>query len=165
MSQGPKIIATRLSAPENEGYADKVELLDPVNGQQILSLPRFGTNPNGVSPKTGQPWYECEGQLAPGTYKYRCWNSPKHGKCLMLNGLGACATTRPDPANGGAMFARDVEVHTGFRSEDDPANPGKPWRGSLCCQTVDPDDKEVFWSHFEIGNEGDYVLLDGLATA
>jgi hypothetical protein len=162
-----KILGTRLSKPEIWGFPDLVQIFNSDTGDmEIYNCPRFGTNPNPVGPaggpNAGQPWYEFEGQLAAGSYKYECWLSPKHGKCLKLNDLGPVATTRPNPADGGQLIARAVEIHGGFRP-DLPGHPG--WRGSLCCQVVDPPDYPVFISHFDIGDTGIYQLVDNTIDA
>jgi hypothetical protein len=160
------VLGTRLATPDVGGFPDKVQIFNgDTGGMLIYECYKYGTNPNPVNPHTGQPWYECEGQLATGTYSFTCIQSEKHGKCLALNGLATVPTTRPnlnpDTANPGTETAQDVEIHCGYRS-DAPGRPG--WRGSLCCQTVSPDAWPVFISHFELGEKGTYQLVDTTDT-
>ncbi len=159
-----KLIATRLTTPEIEGFPDKIDLINTDTNILIITFLRFGTNPNELNPHTMQKWTECEGQLAPGKYNYKCWLSPKHGKCLKLNDLGVCATTNinmsPDTKYPGTKTAESVEIHTGYRA-DEPNHPG--CRGSLCCQTISPDCAEDFWSYFNIGDKGDYILNEKIS--
>ena len=151
-----KIIASRLSTPDVEGYPDKVSFVDADTGTILKSFSRFGTNPNPVHPGTLAKWQTVYAQIALGTYNYACFNSPKHGKCLMLNGLAAIPTTlpnmNPQTANPGMNTAEDVEVHCGFSDG---------WRGSEACQTVFPEDWPDFVGYFAMGDTGIYILQQG----
>ena len=151
----------RLCDPSMPGFPDRVQILNSDTGDMLVyDCPRYGSNPNPVGPangpNAGKPWYEFEGQLAPGSYVWECWTSPKHGKCLLLNGGGPCATTRPNPAQGGQMFAASVEIHAGYRG----VASGRPWRGSLACNVVDPADFPAFIGLFDLGEKGIYLLVD-----
>jgi hypothetical protein len=151
-----KIIGTRLSTPDQSGYPDKIALLNGGENQMVLwEGTRFGTNPNPTKPETTLRWTACYAQIVAAIYNYECINSPKHGICLALNGLGTCETTlpnmNPDTQYPGQNLAEDVEIHCGF---------SQTWRGSHACQTVYPDDWEIFISHFQIGDKGLYQLID-----
>jgi hypothetical protein len=152
----------RLSSPDVWGFPDKVKIFNGDAGLMLVyECPRYGTNPNPVNPhNVKQTWKEFEAQLALGKYAFECRITNKHGKCLMLNGGAVCATTNPNynpsTTHPGTYTAYLVEIHAGFRG----VKSGRPWRGSLGCQTVDPDDWPTFISHFELGETGIYELVD-----
>ena len=58
------------------------------------------------------------------------------------------------------MFAASVEIHAGYRG----VASGRPWRGSLACNVVDPDDYPAFIGHFELNETGVYILVDETAA-
>jgi hypothetical protein len=155
-----RIIGTRLSAPEIIGYPDKARIIDESTGMVLLDLPRFGTNPNGINPHTSAPWQTCYAQMAPvRSVPFYCIKSKKYGKCIMLNSSGPIATTlpnhNPETKRPGTCTAYDVEIHCGHSAKPSPWN-----RGSKICQTVHPDDWEMFISHFVRGEKGIYELVD-----
>ena len=105
-------------------------------------------------------WRQAFGFAAPGEYPWECWNSPKHGKCLMLEPLpdgtggligGPVATRYPDANNGGQWIARSVEVHTGFKVT---------WAGSKCCLTISPVVADEWWANFQIHDSGLLRIID-----
>jgi hypothetical protein len=147
---GKIIRAFRLSSPDVPGYPDKAQILNGDTGNMLVyECNRFATNPNPYSPHGGQPWSEVYAQITPGTYTWECIDSPKHGVCLALNGLGPVPTTGPDPNNHGRHEALAVEIHCGFSAT---------WRGSMACQTVHPDNWATFIGHFFLGDKGIYIL-------
>jgi hypothetical protein len=145
----------RLSKPEENGYPDKVQILNSDTGDMIVyECTRYRTNPNPYSPHGGQQWREVYAQIAknaPTGIPYECVETPKHGKCIALNGMGPVPTTLPDPNNHGKMFAEAVLIHEGFSAT---------WPGSMACQTVHPDDWPAFIDHFKLGEKGIYILTD-----
>ena len=154
-----RIIASRLTDPIVDGYPDKCRIEDAENGMVLLLVERFRTNPNPYKYDSDTnielPWQRCYAQITPMEYKWECAKTPKRGKCLVLNGGGMCVTTlpnyNPDTEFPGTKTAYSVEIHCGFN---------RTWPGSSACQTVHPDDWSNFISHFELGEQGVYVLND-----
>ena len=146
----------RQSQPEVEGYPDKVRIYNGNTGDMLLyECTRFRTNPNPYKPSSGQPWTEVYAQIAPtgasGGISWECLETPKHGRCIALNGMGPVPTTGPDPNNGDKFFAQAVLIHCGFSDT---------WSGSMACQTVFPADWGAFISHFHLGEQGLFLLTD-----
>ena len=149
------IRAFRFSTPDAQGYPDKVRVYNSDAGNmEVYRSDRFRTNPNPYQPSTQKPWGEVYAQIAPtdpAGIPWECIQSPKHGVCIALAGLGPVATTAPDPNNHGQMEALDVEIHCGF---------SLTWPGSMACQTVHPQDWPVFIGHFFLGDKGVFILTD-----
>jgi hypothetical protein len=160
-----KIIGTRLSTPSDPGFPDKCRLEDEKDGMILFQTLRFGTNPNPFN-EAGAPWETFSAQLGAGSFEYEfIQGHKKFGDCLLLNRGGPCRITRPNPnpksKYRGQYFASEVFMHSGFRPDKDGPGPDRGWRGSLACQTVYPDEKDVFFRHFKKGDKGIYVLIDG----
>ncbi len=159
MDTSLRIVATRLSNPDQSGYLDKCRIIDQSNGMELWHTDRFSTNPNPSKPNTTLRWTACYAQIICGVYPWKCIDSPKHGKCIALCNLGMCETTlpnmNPDTLRVGKNEAYDVEIHCGF---------SQTWRGSMACQTVYPDDWPAFISHFTLGQTGLYELINGITA-
>jgi hypothetical protein len=160
------IRAFRLSTPDVEGFPDKVQILNGDTGNMLIfESTVFRTNPNPyqpVNPAIGhlvqRPWSEVYAQIAPtgpDGIPWQCVTTPKHGKCIALNGEGPVPTTGPDPNNNEQMFALAVLIH-----ESSTVN----WSGSMACQTVQKGDGPMQWTsfigHFELGENGIFILTD-----
>jgi len=146
-----RIIATRLTEPDAEGYPDKCKIIDESNGMEVWATDRFRTNPNPYKPGyKGSPWWKFYAQILARKYTYEYYSSDRHGICLLLNGGAACSTTKKNPKQNDGMVAFTVEIHRGFSDT---------WPGSSACQTVHPDDWEKFIGHFKIGDNGIYEIV------
>jgi hypothetical protein len=118
---------------------------------EIFSCLRFRTNPNPTKPGTTLRWTACYAQIAPGLIPWTCEITEKHGKCIVFNDYQKVPTTNPDINNGGKFFATAVLIHCGY---------SPTWPGSAACQTVFQDDWLTFISHFQVGQNGIYELVD-----
>jgi hypothetical protein len=151
-----RIVAARYSTPDSDGYPDTVQFEHADTGEVLMRFLRFRTNPNRLNPHNGKNWRECYGQIMPGIYRYACIASPKHGKCLALNGLAAIPTTlpnyNPETQYPGTNSAEDVEIHCG---QDNSLYPG-----SAACQLFPPDEWETAIGYFSLGDVGEYVLSE-----
>jgi hypothetical protein len=142
------IIIDSLSTPDRLGYNDRGTVLfdDVVVWHDSLSA-----CPNPYKPSIGTPWKECYGWIAPLSTEWECVNSPKHGKCLLLNGGGELPARFPNANHDGRLVVSEVELHCGFDSQ---------WRGSSACATVRPDLWPDFIKYFEIGDKGQIAIID-----
>src|SRR5271157_3034542 len=152
---GKIIHGFRQSTPDSDGYPDSAQILNSDTGNMLVyAEAHFRTNPNRINPHTGQSWQDSYAQIAPTGPQgipWACVETPKHGKCIALNGEGPVATIAPDPNNGGKMFALAVLIHCGYSDT---------WPGSAACQTVEPADWAAFISWFTLGETGIYILTD-----
>ena len=138
----------RLSKPEILGYPDIFVLSDST---RELIRGACGTNPNPKRMSDDKPWNECFAQCACGIYKFTCWNSKKHQKCLQVNGMGPVPTTNIDPQSW-TKFATSVECHKGNTLFN---------RGSIACFTWYPPLWEAFIAYFTINETGTIILQEG----
>jgi hypothetical protein len=93
-------------------------------------------------------WIACTDPKLPLTWK--CWESPKHGKCLLINGGGPVPTRNPNHNHNMKYIAVDVEMHKGETKE---------WRGSAACITYPPDIADII-DFFELNESGILSIVD-----
>jgi hypothetical protein len=96
-------------------------------------------------------WSELYAFIAPGEYNWRCWDSPKHGKCLLLNEGGAVPTANANPNHDFKNAAYNIEVHQAYSMS---------WPGSAGCTTIKYDDWDDFIRLFREGDTGKIAYIE-----
>jgi hypothetical protein len=147
-----KIIVESIVTPDVSGYGDKIVLSS--NGD-LLFNGDGSCCPNPTKPNTTLRWTACYGWVSctPDNkpLSWRCWESGKHGKCLLINEGGRVPTRNPNANHGGNFFAEAVELHCGF---------SETWRGSAACITIPPSLWPSFIGQIEIGETGIMRIVD-----
>jgi hypothetical protein len=145
------LIIESIQTPDQPGYLDTIVI---TSGMDILYNGPCSACPNPYRASDNTPWPKCYAWIACTPtgmpLDWKCWESPKHGKCLLLNGGGAVRTRFPNPNHGGNFIATEVEIHMGYSRE---------WRGSSACITYPPDIADMI-DFFEIGETGKLQILD-----
>jgi hypothetical protein len=137
--------------PEDIGFDDRITVFFD-NIFQIHVFGRRTPNPykqleNGKRGKWSD-YYACV--AAPQICDWECWSSPKHGKCMLLNGGGAVSTINDNPLTPWGKEARCVEIHKAYSDK---------WPGSSACTTIVTYDWPKFINLFEIGEKGKIKYL------
>jgi len=153
---GKLLTFQRLSQPMTPGYPDKAALFAYDDADCPLWHGPAGTNPNGQRPADGMHWTNCYAQMRSGTSgTWQCIDSLKHGKCLLLNDGGKVPTSvpngNPNSAHYNTLWADSVEVHCGDNDHN---------RGSMACFTIPPNLWPDFISKFELGEKGNWCLME-----
>jgi hypothetical protein len=145
------IIIESMQTPDQPGYLDTLGITE---GPDLLYHGPCSTCPNPYRPSDNMPWPKCYAWVAPTPsgqlIDWRCWESPKHGKCLILNGGDAVRTRYPNMNHAGNYQAFNIEIHMGY---------ARDWRGSAGCITYPPDIADVV-EFFEIGETGQLEIID-----
>jgi hypothetical protein len=153
------IIIDCRSTPEQLGYKDRITVLgeDPVKNEVIqLYHEDCSTCPNPYKPASDpdgrKPWERVYAWIRPGRYTWRCFRSPRHGKCLQLNDGGPVPTRNANQNHRGEYVAYAIEIHEG----DSPI-----WRGSAGCCTIAPGQKwQRFISLFDLEEVGALDIIE-----
>jgi hypothetical protein len=98
-------------------------------------------------------WHD---SLRSSSTTWECINSPKHGKCLLLNDGAELPARYPNSNHEGRLVVSEVEVHCG-ETED--------WPGSAACCTVAPSLWPSFIKYFELGDTGQIAIIEKTAAA
>jgi hypothetical protein len=141
------IIIESIQTPNQPGYLDKIVILDEGG---ILYHGPCSCCPNPYRPSDNTPWQKAYAWIACGVVEWQCWESPKHGKCLLLNNGKKVITRFPNINQSAWYFATEVEIHMGY---------AKDWRGSAGCITYPPDIADMI-DFFEIGEKGKLEIID-----
>ena len=147
------LIVQSLSTPDRLGYNDKISIVidDTQNGFHCPC----SCCPNPYRPSDGALWRDAYGWLACNDkehpYTWQCWMSPKHGKCLLLNGGFELPARFPNSKHDGRAVVSEVEIHCGS-TED--------WRGSAACITLPPFIWQGFIVYFQLNETGNLYVLD-----
>jgi hypothetical protein len=147
------IIIDCLSSPDRLGYNDRGTVLFD---DRIVWHDSLRSSPNPYQPSTGKKWDLVYGWLAPCSTTWECINSPKHGKCLLLNDGAELPARYPNSNHEGRLVVSEVEVHCG-ETED--------WPGSAACCTVAPSLWPSFIKYFELGDTGQIAIIEKTAAA
>jgi hypothetical protein len=141
------IIIDSLSTPDRLGYNDRVTVLFD---DKIVWHDSCRSSPNPYQPSTGKKWDLVYGWIAPCSTDFWCVDSPKHGKCLLLNSGAELPARYQNVNHDNRMVVSAVEVHCG-ETED--------WPGSAACITIAPSIWQSFINNFELGDNGQIAII------
>jgi hypothetical protein len=147
------LIIESKSTPDEPGYNDILVIIAE-DAVTILHHGPCSACPNPYRPSDKAPWPKCYAWIACTPYDmpldWKCWESPKHGKCLLINDGFSVRTRYPNLNHGGEYIATSIELHTGYSRE---------WRGSAGCLVYPPDIADLI-DFFEIGETGKLEIVD-----
>jgi hypothetical protein len=147
------LIIESKSTPEEIGYLDTIVIVDN-DGISIVYHGPCSTCPNPYMPYNKKPWPQCYAWIGCTSFNmpldWRCWNSHKHGKCILINDGFSVRTRYPNMNHGGDYLAEAIEIHMGYSKE---------WRGSAGCITYPPDIADII-DFFEIGETGKLGIVE-----
>lgn len=162
------IIIQSLSTPDRMGYNDKINIVidDTQNGFhcpcsacpnpfKIVKPGKPDIDGSIAVIEKHYPWRQVYGWIACNDkeypYTWQCITSPKHGKCLLLNGGGELPARYPNSKHDGRLVVSAVEIHCGET---------KNWRGSAACITLPPFIWQGFIGYFQLNETGNLYVLD-----
>ena len=148
------LIIQSLSTPDRLGYNDKISIVR--DDESMAFHCPCSACPNPYRPSDGALWRDAYGWIACNTketpYPWQCVESPKHGKCLLLNGGGELPARFPNSNHGGRAVVSEVEIHCGSTEQ---------WRGSAACITLPPFIWLAFIGYFQLNETGNLYVYDG----
>jgi hypothetical protein len=147
------IIIESKSTPDQDGYLDTLVIVDS-DGVTLLHNGPCSACPNPYRPSDKAPWDKAYAWIActPNDMPldWKCWESPKHGKCLLINNGSGVRTRYPNVNHSGDYLATAIEMHMGY---------SRAWRGSAGCIVYPPDIADLI-DFFEIGETGKLEIVD-----
>ena len=93
-----------LVTPLVMGYGDKIAVWENDTTGNMLFHSSCSCCPNPYQYGTNKSWESVYAWIAPGEYVWDCRITPKHGKCLAINGMGRVATRNANTNHDGEFM-------------------------------------------------------------